>query len=380
MAKLFHYLMGAGYGAALMYFLDPQKGRERQNKLRDALAGYRDEMEVIVQSGMKDISNKTRGLVAETSARFNRESPGDWVLSERVRTRLGLLPARTRGVNVTAQNGTIYLEGDILREDLDKVLKSMNTMRGIAGVENRLRVHDEPGTIQSLQQTLQDQEGQMRWSPATRLLAGLGSLYLLMRGRRRGLLSPVFTLGGLALGTQVMTNKNLRQITGMQAGKQFAIHVIKTINVRAPVEEVYRMWQSFPNFSRFMSHIREITDHGGGRSHWVVEGPAGVPVEFDTMIIEDVPNDVIAWETLPGSMVMHSGRVRFRESQNGTQVNVRMAYTPPAGIVGHTVAAFFGSDPKSAMDQDLVRFKSLMETGETRAEGQKVRQEDLMRG
>lgn len=373
MAKLFHYLMGAGYGAALMYFLDPSQGQTRQKRLQTTLSGYRDEMEEIVQSGMKDLSNKARGLVAETSSRFRRDEPGDWVLSERVRARLGSLPARTNAMTITAQNGTIYLDGDILRQDLDIVLKSMNAMRGIAAVENRLHVHDEPGEISALSQTMRGQPGEMRWSPAGRLFAGMGSLYLLLRGRRGGLLGPVYTLGGLALGAQVMANKNLRQLTGMQPAGQGSIHVIKTINVRTPIDDVYRTWQSFPIFSQFMSHIREIKDLGGGRSHWVVEGPVGIPVEFDTMIIEESANDTIAWETLPGSSIKHAGRVRFRENQNGTQVNVRMSYTPPAGIVGHSVATFFGSDPKSAMDEDLARFKKLMETGETRIEDQKVR-------
>jgi uncharacterized membrane protein len=50
-------------------------------------------------------------------------------------------------------------------------------------------------------------------------------------------------------------------------------------------------------------------------------------------------------------------------ADGGTQVDVRMAYSPPAGILGHSVAAFFGSDPKSAMDADLLRLKSLLEQG-----------------
>lgn len=376
--RLFTFLRGTAIGAGLMYFLDPIHGRTRQAHLRDRMIGYRNDVEDIVQAGVKDLSNKARGLAAETRARINQQQPDDWVLEERARSRLGSIAGRTAGIDISAQNGTVYLDGDVLRDEVDEIISRLGSYRGLGNIENRLRVHDDPEDVPALQ-NITDSRGRMMWSPSTRLLAGVGSLYLLMRGRRGGLLSPLFTLGGLAIGAQVMTNKNLRQLVGMDDSQKGTIHVVKTIHVRAPVDEVYRMWRSFPNFSRFMTHVREIQEMGSGRSHWVVEGPAGVPVNFDTIMTQDVPNELIAWETLPDSTVKHSGQVRFREINTGTQVNVRMQYTPPAGVVGHAVAAFFGSDPKSAMDTDLVRFKNLMEEGETRSEGQTIRQEDVIR-
>jgi uncharacterized membrane protein len=54
-----------------------------------------------------------------------------------------------------------------------------------------------------------------------------------------------------------------------------------------------------------------------------------------------------------------------------------MSYNPPAGALGHAVATLFGSDPKSAMNEDLVRLKSLLETGKTTAKGKEVMQGDL---
>jgi len=140
-----------------------------------------------------------------------------------------------------------------------------------------------------------------------------------------------------------------------------------------PVEEVYRLWSSFPNFPIFMTHVKEIHDLGGDRSHWVVKGPVGIPVEFDAKIIENIPNDVISWETEPESTVKHRGRVRFKSNPDGsTQVNVRMTYNPPAGLVGHGVASMMGTDPKQSMDEDLVRLKSLLETGKTSAKGEEI--------
>src|SRR5207248_3335216 len=72
------------------------------------------------------------------------------------------------------------------------------------------------------------------------------------------------------------------------------------------------------------------------------------------------------------------GLVRFERNPDGsTRVDVKMSYNPPAGAIGHAVAALFGSDPKQAMDDDLVRFKSLLEHGKTTAHGEEIRREEL---
>jgi len=77
---------------------------------------------------------------------------------------------------------------------------------------------------------------------------------------------------------------------------------------------------------------------------------------------------VIAWRSVPGSMVEIAGQVRFQPLSNErTRVDVRLSYAPPAGAVGHAVAALFGADPKHAMDEDLLRLKSLLEEGRTTA-------------
>ena len=42
---------------------------------------------------------------------------------------------------------------------------------------------------------------------------------------------------------------------------------------------------------------------------------------------------------------------------------VTMSYTPPAGALGHAVARLFGADPKSGLNDDLLRMKVFLETG-----------------
>jgi uncharacterized membrane protein len=62
--------------------------------------------------------------------------------------------------------------------------------------------------------------------------------------------------------------------------------------------------------------------------------------------------------------VAHAGRVRFAPAGDGrTRVQIRMSYNPPGGWLGHGVASMFGVDPKHSLDSDLVRMKTLIETG-----------------
>ena len=83
-------------------------------------------------------------------------------------------------------------------------------------------------------------------------------------------------------------------------------------------------------------------------------------------ITSDIPNQSVTWETLPESQVKHTGFVRFDENRDGsTRVSVQLDYVPPASALGHAVAQLFGVDPRQAMNEDLIRLKSLLEDGQT---------------
>jgi len=144
------------------------------------------------------------------------------------------------------------------------------------------------------------------------------------------------------------------------------VRVDKTITVNRPVAEVYNFWHNFENLPRFMNHLEAVKVLDNKRSHWVAKGPAGTKVEWDAEIINDVPLQVIGWRSLPNSLVENAGSVRFSPAPNGqgTQVKVNLKYDPPAGKVGAAVAKLLGEAPEIQLDEDLHRFKQIMETGE----------------
>ena len=102
--------------------------------------------------------------------------------------------------------------------------------------------------------------------------------------------------------------------------------------------EVYRFWRNFENLPKFMTHLDSVATREAGISHWVALGPAGMKVEWDARVINEIDNKLIAWQSLEGSMVSTAGSVNFRETDHGTEVRVKLQYNPPAGKLGAAVA------------------------------------------
>jgi uncharacterized membrane protein len=145
------------------------------------------------------------------------------------------------------------------------------------------------------------------------------------------------------------------------------IHVRESVRLECPVDDVYRFWSRLENLPTFMQNLAGVSDLGGGRSHWVARGPGGVRVQWDAEIINEIPNKVLAWKSLPGGDVVSAGSVTFepaRGGDSGTQLTVTLQYEPPAGTFGKLVASAFGSEPSQTIREDLRRLKQLLEAGE----------------
>ena len=144
------------------------------------------------------------------------------------------------------------------------------------------------------------------------------------------------------------------------------IHAKASCIVNREPEEVHSFWRQFQNFPRFMRHVESVEDLGGGRYHWVAKGPAGMQVEWDAATVADVPGEVITWRSLENSDVDNAGAVRFERAPGGrgTIVKVNIEYKPIGGVLGAAVAKLFGEEPNQQLDDDLRRFKQVMEVGE----------------
>ncbi len=134
---------------------------------------------------------------------------------------------------------------------------------------------------------------------------------------------------------------------------------------KAP-EELYRFWRNFENLPRFMQHLQSVTVMDSIHSHWVANAPAGTSVEWNAEIINDRPNQLIAWRSVGDSQIGNAGSVHFTPApgNRGTEVKVVLEYDPPAGRIGSLIAKLFGEEPNQQVREDLRHFKEIMETGE----------------
>jgi len=297
-------LLFLGLGAALMYFGDPNTGRKRRADLKNQLDAARRRLEQAKEVVVKDATNRTHGMLVETQ---------EWLHERREKVRAGELVPHLSGPSLPV------------------------VARGIAAPWMR-----------------------PYWSPSQRALAGAFGAGLAMWGYLRGGAKgfAICAAGG-ALFARATANEDIATL--MKGGR--GIYVEKAIHIDASAEQVFAYWRNLENLPQWMSHVREVRYLGGDRHHWVVDGPAGMPAEWDSELLNVVENHEMTWHSIEGSQVENTGRVRFEPDGAGTRVHVQLRYAPPGGVLGHAVAKAFGVDPKSEMDDDLGRMKTTIETG-----------------
>ncbi len=191
------------------------------------------------------------------------------------------------------------------------------------------------------------------WCGVSLALLGGGLLH-------RGLTGHCYLYDGLKLNTATRKGEK----NSVKHGEGIKVEQSVTIN-KSPLE-LYRFWRNFENLPLFMKHLESVQMLDNNLSHWVVKAPAGMTVEWDAQIINEKENELIAWRSLEGATIDNAGSVQFKEapSGRGTILKVEINYGAPGGLLGMSIAKLFGEEPGQQMQEDLRRFKQLMESGE----------------
>jgi uncharacterized membrane protein len=198
--------------------------------------------------------------------------------------------------------------------------------------------------------------GIRRRSWAGGLLALAGGTLLL-----RGTLGRSFIYRTLGIDTSKAFAK-----LAEKAGKGERFTVEKSIRLSASAAEAFRFWRNFENLPRVMRHLKSVRTIDERRSHWVATAPAGLDIEWDAEITDERQDRKIAWRSLGNAELESKGVVLFEPVQDGnaTELRVYLEYAPPGGKAGKAFAKLFGKDPAKMVEEDLRRFKSLIESGE----------------
>ena len=203
-----------------------------------------------------------------------------------------------------------------------------------------------------------------------RLLSLIGGGTLALYGLRRSLGYLALIAGGGALIYRGLTGRcAVYEACGISTVNQDpgpGVTLEATVTVNKPAADVYRFWRRLENHPRFVAHLESVVSTGNKRSHWVAKAPMQMPIEWDAEIIEERENALLSWRSLPGADVDNAGTVRFRELPNsrGTEVRLRLDYSPPGGMAGVTLARLFKALTERQLKEDLRRFKQIIEAGE----------------
>ncbi len=173
-------------------------------------------------------------------------------------------------------------------------------------------------------------------------------------------------VAGITVLDMLAAYENQRITRAGQRDAPGAIRIRKSLNINRPPEECYRFWRDFENFPSFMQHVDEVRNLDATRSHWKVRAPFGRQAEWTAELSSDVPSQQLGWRTLEGSGIDHAGVVRFAPGigGRGTRIQVDLSYRAPLGKTGAQIAKLLGEEPSQQIEEDLRRFKQLIETGE----------------
>lgn len=195
-------------------------------------------------------------------------------------------------------------------------------------------------------------------------LASLGSALASGKSNRVKVAATTAAVAGVTALDIYCGAQLSRDATGATPDKR--IRVRRSVIINRSPEEVYRYWHDIANVPRFMSRIESVEVTEGARSHWKAKAPGGIRAEWDAEMVDDEPNALIAWRSVEGSHVRHSGTVRFEPGPGGqgARVTVEIHYSPPGGAISTRIARLFGAAPGQQLDGDLRRLKQILETGE----------------
>ncbi len=141
------FLLGAGLGAALTYFLDPDQGARRRNIARDRLIAVARRTGEQVGRQADYAASTAQGIYQKAAHQDDnwQAQPDDMTLARKVETELFRDPNVPKGkINVNAEDGLVVLRGEVERpEEIDSLEDKVRNIPGVLEVQNLLHL---PGT------------------------------------------------------------------------------------------------------------------------------------------------------------------------------------------------------------------------------------------
>lgn len=202
-------ITGIGFGAGLMYILDPAMGRRRRARVRDKTVHAWKKTSDAVSATACDVSNRATGFSERLRSTFvGHDAPSDAVLVDRIRSRIGHVVSHPRAIEVTANAGQVVIRGPIFAAEVNRLLSAVGGISGVKNVENRLEVHETAENVPALQGGIEPSGGrfavlQRIWpASATALVAAGGGVLAYYGWNRRDRVGTTWRKLGLEMLTR----------------------------------------------------------------------------------------------------------------------------------------------------------------------------------
>ncbi|MDX2086623.1 MAG: SRPBCC family protein [Kofleriaceae bacterium] len=197
-----------------------------------------------------------------------------------------------------------------------------------------------------------------------RLVTGvLGAALVALGVRRRSRPGAALAgLGAIAVARALVGRCPVNRARAIRKG----IQVRRAVTIQCTPREVYDLCREPTNLPKFMRHVASVTPEDDNISRWVVE-ENGHTLSWRSQIVEETPGHRLRWRSLPGGDIELEGSLELFELDHGrgTQVEVKLHYFPPGGlVVASALYMFLRRLAGMQLGVELARLRQLLETGE----------------
>lgn len=134
----------------------------------------------------------------------------------------------------------------------------------------------------------------------------------------------------------------------------------QSIEVNVPLSAAYRQLSQFEEFPRFMKGVHSVHQLDSSHLHWRAE-KGGKEMEWDAEIVEQVPEQCIAWRNISGPR--SEGKVVL-QALGPAKTRISLSMEADDAILKHQEHQEDDDHLVPQEDGDLARFKKMVETQE----------------
>ncbi|NML17130.1 BON domain-containing protein [Azohydromonas caseinilytica] len=193
---------GLAVGAAAVYMLDPQQGRQRLAWARDRAVRY---------AASAGLGPRAEALAAQLGRLLGGAAPDDATLAARVRAVLERTVSQPQAIEVSVAAGCVTLGGPVLASEQARLLEAVQAVRGVRRIDIRLQLQGPGEALPSLPHAPQGEAMPAPRVSGPRPLALAGGAALALYGlRRRGWVGLLAGAAGLGLALRAGRDRGPR--------------------------------------------------------------------------------------------------------------------------------------------------------------------------